>query len=285
VLPIYDGLYDTPEISHFLVRHEQAAASMAAAYAQVATGMPAMPGPIVSDPIIAAIAEHRRLDDKQYEMWCTLQEQDYESVTLESAQERVSDAAHKAAWALTKIKPTTAVGAVALFGYVLADVQLKHGDWHLQALSNATAAAKQTEHADADLFDLGNKIITAARDACYASPRHDKAEEAEASWQSQNPQPDDESAFSKWCEQLSAVKLECQYDEATAAWNDACDAIFRLTAEIADYVAGSADGVEIKRLIVASYQDSSTVSLDVEDAITDSIRRDLKHVQRMRSAA
>lgn len=35
VLPIYDGLYDSPEISHFLVRHEQAAASMAAAYAQL----------------------------------------------------------------------------------------------------------------------------------------------------------------------------------------------------------------------------------------------------------
>lgn len=35
VLPIYDGLYDTQEISHFLVRHEQAAASMAAAYAQL----------------------------------------------------------------------------------------------------------------------------------------------------------------------------------------------------------------------------------------------------------
>ena len=35
VLPIYDGLYDTPVISHFLVRHEQAAASMAAAYAQL----------------------------------------------------------------------------------------------------------------------------------------------------------------------------------------------------------------------------------------------------------
>jgi acetolactate synthase I/II/III large subunit len=35
VLPIYDGLYDTPGIAHFLVRHEQAAASMAAAYAQL----------------------------------------------------------------------------------------------------------------------------------------------------------------------------------------------------------------------------------------------------------
>jgi acetolactate synthase-1/2/3 large subunit len=35
VLPIYDALYDAAEISHFLVRHEQAAASMAAAYAQL----------------------------------------------------------------------------------------------------------------------------------------------------------------------------------------------------------------------------------------------------------
>ena len=35
MLPIYDGLYDTPVISHFFVRHEQAAASMAAAYAQL----------------------------------------------------------------------------------------------------------------------------------------------------------------------------------------------------------------------------------------------------------
>ncbi len=35
VLPIYDALHDTHVISHFLVRHEQAAASMAAAYAQL----------------------------------------------------------------------------------------------------------------------------------------------------------------------------------------------------------------------------------------------------------
>jgi hypothetical protein len=189
----------------------------------LATVVTVPPAPLVSetpDPIIAAIAEHRRLDE-QYQMWCTLQEQNYDSVTLESAQARVSDAAHKAGWALTKIKPTTAAGAVALFGYVLADVELKRY-WHLPALSNATTAAKQTEHADADLFVLGNKIITAASDACYASPRHDKAEEAEASWLSQNPQPDDESAFSKWCEQLSAVKLECQYDEATELASEIC---------------------------------------------------------------
>ena len=39
VLSIYDALYDTPEIRHVLVRHEQAAASMAAAHAQL-TGEP-----------------------------------------------------------------------------------------------------------------------------------------------------------------------------------------------------------------------------------------------------
>ncbi|MEN3283945.1 MAG: acetolactate synthase large subunit [Solirubrobacteraceae bacterium] len=39
VLSIYDALYDTPTIRHVLVRHEHAAASMAAAYAQL-TGEP-----------------------------------------------------------------------------------------------------------------------------------------------------------------------------------------------------------------------------------------------------
>ena len=34
-LPIYDALYDTPEIRHILVRHEQVAANMAAGYAQL----------------------------------------------------------------------------------------------------------------------------------------------------------------------------------------------------------------------------------------------------------
>ncbi len=38
-LSIYDGLYHSPEIRHILVRHEQAAASMAAAYA-ILTGEP-----------------------------------------------------------------------------------------------------------------------------------------------------------------------------------------------------------------------------------------------------
>ena len=39
ILPVYDALYDSDEIRHILVRHEQAAANMAAAYAQL-TGQP-----------------------------------------------------------------------------------------------------------------------------------------------------------------------------------------------------------------------------------------------------
>jgi acetolactate synthase-1/2/3 large subunit len=39
VLSIYDGLHETPEISHYLVRHEFTAAAMAAGYAQL-TGEP-----------------------------------------------------------------------------------------------------------------------------------------------------------------------------------------------------------------------------------------------------
>lgn len=38
-LPIYDALYDTPDVRHVLVRHEQIAANMAAGYAQL-TGEP-----------------------------------------------------------------------------------------------------------------------------------------------------------------------------------------------------------------------------------------------------
>ena len=39
ILPLYDGIYKTEGIEHILVRHEQSAANMAAAYAQL-TGEP-----------------------------------------------------------------------------------------------------------------------------------------------------------------------------------------------------------------------------------------------------
>jgi acetolactate synthase-1/2/3 large subunit len=38
ILPLYDGIYKTDGIEHVLVRHEQSAANMAAAYAQLTGG-------------------------------------------------------------------------------------------------------------------------------------------------------------------------------------------------------------------------------------------------------
>ena len=38
ILPLYDGIYKTEGIEHVLVRHEQSAANMAAAYAQLTGG-------------------------------------------------------------------------------------------------------------------------------------------------------------------------------------------------------------------------------------------------------
>lgn len=58
-LGIYDALYDTPEIRHILVRHEQVAANMAAGYAQL-TGKPgiccATAGPGTTN-LVSGIAE------------------------------------------------------------------------------------------------------------------------------------------------------------------------------------------------------------------------------------
>lgn len=59
VIDIYDALYDTPQIQHVLVRHEHAAACMAAGYAQL-TGEPAVclvtAGPGVTN-LLTGIAE------------------------------------------------------------------------------------------------------------------------------------------------------------------------------------------------------------------------------------
>jgi hypothetical protein len=140
--------------------------------AVVATAAPTSPSPptvatspTAPDPIIAAIAEHRRLDDKQFEMWCELQETEEANPVLEREYEQTNEASHKAAWPLTTIRPATAAGAVALFTYTCAVDNLKGGEWHLLALANAAIGAKQVAHADAGLFDLGERILVAADDA------------------------------------------------------------------------------------------------------------------------
>src|SRR5262245_5940751 len=59
VLPIYDALYDMPSIRTVLVRHEHAAAAMAAGYAQL-TGRPGVvlvtAGPGATN-VLTAVAE------------------------------------------------------------------------------------------------------------------------------------------------------------------------------------------------------------------------------------
>jgi hypothetical protein len=51
-----------------------------------------------------------------------------------------------------------------------------------------------------------------------------------------------------------------------------------------DFVVSTNDGVEIKKAIVASYEDDHVVSLDIEEMISESIRRDLRHLKRIGAA-
>jgi hypothetical protein len=240
---------------------------------------------IEPDPIIGAIAEHRRLDDAQFEMWSELQERDDDAPVSRDEHSRASDAAHKAAWALTEIRPTTAAGATVLFTYACADSSLRHRDeWALPALANAAIGAKQAAHADAELFDLGEKILATAADALLSSRLHDDAEEIIHAWQQQNPAPKTAKALAGWKRRYAAANRACGFDKADAKWSGHCFKLTRLTEEIGDYAVNTADGVEIKKAIIASYKDSHTVGLDYEEKITESIRRDLKHLKRIGAA-
>ena len=58
-LGIYDALYDTPEIRHILVRHEQVAANMAAGYAQL-TGQPGVCCVTAGPGATNLVSGHRR---------------------------------------------------------------------------------------------------------------------------------------------------------------------------------------------------------------------------------
>jgi hypothetical protein len=92
-------------------------------------------------PIFAALAEHRRLDGMQFDMWERLQETEVwgqRETDLEAERCRICDAGEQAGWALTKIRPTTAGGAGALITYVRGD--LNHGEWQSSACSNALEA-------------------------------------------------------------------------------------------------------------------------------------------------
>jgi hypothetical protein len=237
---------------------------------------------IEPDPIIAAIAEHRRLDDVQFEMWSDLQDRDDDNPVSRDKHSRASDAAHKAAWALTEIRPTTAAGATALFTYACADSSLRLGDeWPLQAIANAAIGAKQTAHADAELFDLGKTILVAAADGLHSSALHDVAEKAIGNWRQQNPAPKTAKAIARWRKRYAAASRACGFDKADARWTADCRRIGELVEEIGDFTVSTADGLEIKHAIIASYVDDRTVCLDIEEKISDSMQRDLKHLRRI----
>jgi hypothetical protein len=222
--------------------------------AAVAVALPAVATPVIKtaaalepDPIIAAIAELRRLDDVQFEMWSGLQETEEDNPVLNDKHARASDAAHKAAWALTEIRPTTAAGATALFTYVCADSSLRHRDeWPLPALANAAIGAKQIAHADAELFDLGEKILAAAADAMHSSQHHNEAEEAIGDWRKQNPMPKTAKALARWKRRYAAASRACGFDKADAKWSGDCFKLMKLTEEIGDFAVNTADGIEIK---------------------------------------
>ena len=93
------------------------------------------------DPIFAAMAEHRRLDGMQYDLWERLQQIEVWGQTetdLEAERCRICDAADQVGWELTKIRPTTARGAGALITYVRGD--LNSGKWQSAACCNALEA-------------------------------------------------------------------------------------------------------------------------------------------------
>jgi hypothetical protein len=101
----------------------------------------ALSGAAPPDPILAALAEHRRLDGMQYDIWERLQQIEVwgqAEIDLEAERCRICDAADQVGWTLTKIRPTTAAGAGALITYVRGD--LETGEWQSPAMCNALEA-------------------------------------------------------------------------------------------------------------------------------------------------
>jgi hypothetical protein len=95
------------------------------------------------DPIIAAIEVSRRLDREWLNLLTRIDavERSGKSVAVLRVRERqLKRAADRALIALTRIRPTTLVGAVALIDHVRRDLAMKAEEWHLLALANAATA-------------------------------------------------------------------------------------------------------------------------------------------------
>jgi hypothetical protein len=95
------------------------------------------------DPIIAAIEESRRLDREWLNLMTRIDatERSGKSVAaLRAKGKQLKMVADRALIALTKIRPTTLVGAAALIDHVRRDLAMTAEEWHILALANAATA-------------------------------------------------------------------------------------------------------------------------------------------------
>jgi hypothetical protein len=226
----------------------------------------------------------RRLDDLQYEIWTRIQETADDS-ELQEKHIRTCDACDRAGWALTTIKPTTMAGATALFVFAPADDGLPGSDyeWHLPALANASRGAAETGHPDAELFQLGLKILTLANEAKSAGGPFNQVEEAVMWWRRENPRPKDPSLGIVWERREAVVKRECGYEQADARWSKAIAEMYDVRLDIAEWVSNSVDAILIKTHLLQSYKDDKIISIDFEEKIERSIDRDLRHLARVKA--
>ncbi len=91
-----------------------------------------------ADPILAAIANHKKLDRAWLEVAGAKGDRDAHA-------RRGSDAAERAAWQMARTKPTTVAGAAALLKYITRGpitglFELGETDWHETAFRNAAAS-------------------------------------------------------------------------------------------------------------------------------------------------
>jgi hypothetical protein len=107
-------------------------------------------GKAPADPILAAIADHRRL----WKEW-NAAIRDFEQVNkveaetplfqrqleaLADQRDRIEKAEHRALNAFSRIKPTTPAGAGALVAYIREDMKTGEAGWHEGALANVARA-------------------------------------------------------------------------------------------------------------------------------------------------
>jgi hypothetical protein len=216
----------------------------------------------------ATIERHERLFDQyQYKLWNSRASYfDY----YDRARE------------LSEMEPRTAAGAGALFLYVVSHETFKYEEWTVPALTNATRAAKNTNHADAELFDLMERLLQATRNAKPLGEAQEEADKLDCDERRVDalvklvmekcPDP-----LKVW-EQRKAAAREL-FDARDATWAAALDVCQDLRNMVADYRAVTIDGILIKKRSIAAYRHDKVVDVDdSDDTISNSIDLDLRRL-------